>query len=270
MSTHTMMPALMAFAPSLDRPYSRALSVYLPMRSEGFDARRYDLVIGHLVRRYRDRLGDEGREVMEREMPRVRARLELVRPAGSPGLAAFADEQAGLLELIRLPAETETRLEVGPLLLAPIERLLERFPPALIAVVDQETARIFGAVLGEVFPLDHLVGQDVKHHKAGGSSALSNQRKAENRARANLTLFAGTVEREMRAGSYQRIYLAGPDKARAEFEKLLPAGLKRQIAGGLSASLDSAQLQHQLRAQIQALSPASEQTGSKVTSSAGL
>jgi hypothetical protein len=30
MSTHGTMPALMAFAPSLDKAYSRALSVYLP------------------------------------------------------------------------------------------------------------------------------------------------------------------------------------------------------------------------------------------------
>lgn len=251
MSTHSMMPALMAFAPSLDKGYSRALSVYLPMRAEGFDARHYDLVIAHMVRRYRDRLGDEDRGVMEREIARIRAELELVRPSGSPGLAAFADEQAGLLELIRLPVETEARLEVGPLLLAPIERLMERFPPALIAVVDKEEARVFGAILGEVFPLDHLVGKDVKHHKAGGSSASSNQRKAENRAKANLTQFVSAIQREMRAGSYQRIYVAGPDEARAEFEKLLPVGLQRLIAGRLSASLDSAHLQHQLSEQIE-------------------
>jgi hypothetical protein len=175
----------------------------------------------------------------------------LVRPAGSPALAAFADEPAGLLELIRLPVETETRLEVGPLLLAPIERLLERFPPALIAVVDKQEARAFGVILGEVFPLDHLIGKDVKHHKAGGTSALSNQRRADNRAKANLTAFVSTTEREMRAGSYQRLFLAGPDEARAEFERLLPPGLRRLIAGHLSASLDSAQLQHQLREQIQ-------------------
>ena len=251
MSTHSTIPALMAFAPNLRKASGRALSVYLPVRAEGFIARHYDLVLGHMVRRYRDRLGVEDREVMEREIPRIRVQLELVRPAGSPALVAFADEPAGLLELIRLPVETEARLEVGPLLLAPIERLLERFPPALIAVVDKEEARTFGAILGEVVPLDHLVGKEVKHHRAGGSSALSNQRKAENRAKANLSTFVSTIEREMRAASYQRLYLAGPDEARAEFERLLPPRLKRLIAGQLSASLDSAQLQHQLRDQLQ-------------------
>jgi hypothetical protein len=251
MSIHTTMPALLAFAPALRKASNRALSIYLPVRAEGFDARHYDLVIGHMVRTYQDRLGDEDREVMQREIPRVRAQLELVRPAGSPALAAFADEPAGLLELIRLPVETEARLEVGPLLLAPIERMLERFPPSLIAVVDKEEARAFAGILGEVVPLDHLIGKAVKHHKAGGPSALSNQRRAENRAKANLTAFVKTIEREMLAGSYQRLYLAGPDEARTEFERLLPPRLKRLIAGRLSASLDSSQLQHQLREQIQ-------------------
>jgi hypothetical protein len=198
----------------------------LPVRAEGFDPHHYDLAIGHLVSRYRDRLGDEA-------------------------LAAFADEQAGLLELIRLPAATEARLEVGTLLLAPIERLLERFPPALVAVVDKEEARVFGAVLGEVVPLGHPIGLHVKHDKAGGSSASSHQRKAENRAQANLVGFVSTIERELRAGSYQRIYIAGPDEARAEFVKLLPPALRRLVAGRLSASLDSAQLQHELREQVQ-------------------
>lgn len=251
MSTHSTIPALVAFAPDLRKASGHALSVYLPMRAEGYDAHHYDLVIGHLVRRYLGRLGPEDREIMEREMRRVRSKLALERPAGALGLAAFADEPAGLLELIRLPVGPETRLEVGALLLAPIERMLERFPPALIAVVDKEEGKAFGAILGEVVPLDHVRGQDIKHHRAGGTSASSNQRKADNRTTSNLTAFVRTVEREMRAGSYRSLYLAGPDEARSEFERLLPPDLKRLVVGRLSASLDSAQLQHQLREQVQ-------------------
>lgn len=221
------------------------------MRAEGYDAKQFELVIGHLVRRYEDRLSSDDREIMEREIRRVRVKLGLMRPAGAPGLAAFSDQPSGLLELIRLPLEPETRLEVGPLLLAPIERMLERFPPALIAVVDKEEARVFAAILGEVIPLDRVRGQDVKHHRAGGTSAMSNQRKADNRAKANLAVFIKTLEREVRTGFYRSLYLAGPDEARSELEHMLPTGLRRLVAGRLSASLDSAQLQHQLRRQVQ-------------------
>jgi hypothetical protein len=251
MSTHGTIPALMAFAPDLRKASHHALSVYLPMRAGGYDAKQCELVIGHLVRRYQDRLSSEDREIMEREILRVRGILGLVRPAGAPGLAAFADEPSGLLELIRLPIEPETRLEVGPLLLTPIERMLERFPPALIAVVDKEEARVFGAILGEVIPLDRVRGQDVKRHRAGGTSAMSNQRKADNRARSNLTVFIRTLEREVRRGFYRSLYLAGPDEARSELEHLLPPDLRKLVTGRLSASLDSAQLQHQLRQQVQ-------------------
>ncbi len=258
MEVHTTLSALMSFAPGLRKASGHALSVYLPARAEGYDARHYDLEIGHIERRYRDRLPAEDREVMKREIDRVRVHLALVRPAGCPAVAVFADEPQGLLELIRLPVETEPRLEVGPLLLAPIERMLEQFPPALVAVVDKREAMAFGAILGEVIPLEHLVGRKVKHHKAGGTSASSNQRKSENTAKANLTAFIATIEQEMRAVSYRRLFVAGPDEALAEFEHLLSPGLKRLIAGRLSASLDSAQLQHQLREQISAL-PAAPQ-----------
>lgn len=221
------------------------------MRAEGYDAKQFELVIGHLIRRYQDRLSSEDREIMEREIRRIHVQLELQRPSGAPGLAAFADQPSGLLELIRLPLEPEMRLEVGPLLLTPIERMLERVPPALIAVADKEEARVFGAILGEVVALDRLRGQDVKHHRAGGTSATSIQRKADNRARSNLTVFIKTLEREMSTGFYRSLYLAGPDEARAELEHLLPPGLRRSVAGRLSGSLDSAQLQHHLREQVQ-------------------
>jgi hypothetical protein len=222
----------------------------MPVRAEGYDLRYYDNEFGLLRRRYEDRFDDEERAVMERELQRLREHLEVVRPAGCPAMAGFGDEPARLLELIKLPAETEARLEVGPLLLMPIERQLERFPPALIAVVDKENAKLFAAILDDVHPLKELKGADVKHHKAGGTSALSNQRKADNRAKANLERVVETIERQMQTALYKRLFLAGPEEARAELERLLPPPLKRMLSGHLSASLDSAKLQHQLRKQL--------------------
>ena len=229
---------LYAFVPSLRRATNRALSVYMPVRAEGYDQRHYNIEFGELRRRYKDRLDDEERNVMERELNRLREHLEVVRPAGCPAMAGFGDEPARLLELIRLPAETEARLEVGPLLLMPIERQLEQFPPALIAVVDKEKAKLFAAVLDDVHPIKELKGAEVKHHKA------------DNRAKANLERVLETIERQMQTGLYKRLFVAGPEEARAELERLLPPPLKRMLSGHLSASLDSATLQHELREQL--------------------
>ena len=222
----------------------------MPVRAEGYDLRFYDIEIGKLRRRYEDRLDDEDRDVMERELVRLREHLEAVRPAGCPAMAGFGDEPAGLLELIKLPAETEARLEVGALLLMPIERQLERFSPALVAVVDKENAKLFAAILDDVYPIKELKGVEVKHHKAGGTSAASNQRKADNRAKANLERVVETIERHMQTGLYKRLFLAGPEEARAELERLLPPPLKRTLSGHVSATLQSARLQHELREQL--------------------
>jgi hypothetical protein len=243
--------SLYAFVPSLRRASDRALSVYMPVRAEGYDNRFYDIEIGKLKRRYKDRLDDEEREIMERELARLREHLAVVKPAGCPGVAGFADEAASLLELVKLPAETESRLQVGPLLLAPIERQLERFPPALIAVVDKEHAKLFAAILDDVHPIAELEGQEVRHSKAGGTSAPSNQRKADNRTRANLERVVERIQKQMLAVIYARLFVAGPQEARAELEHLLPEPLKQKVAGHLSAELDSRRLMHELREQLQ-------------------
>jgi hypothetical protein len=247
---NTMLRSLYDFVPNLRRASDRALSVYLPARAEGFDMRYYDIELGQLRRRYKERLDKEERAIMERELARLREHLEVVKPAGCPALAGFADEPVGLLDLVRLPVQTEARLEVGPLLVAPIERQLERFPPALIAVVDKEQARLFAAVLDEVYPLEQVHGVEVKRNKAGGTSAPSNQRKADNRTKANLERVIDVIGHEVQSGAYKRIFVAGPEAARAELERLMPPPLKRLLAGHLSAAIDSRRLQHELREQI--------------------
>jgi hypothetical protein len=247
---NSYLKALFAAVPTLRRASDRALSLYVPVRAEGYDLRFYDIEFGQLKRLYKNRLDDDEREVMEREMQRIREHLEVVKPAGCPAMAGFADESAGVLELIKLPAETEARLQVGPLLIVPIERQLERFPPALIAVVNKEQGRLFAAILDGIYPIGQVKGVQVKHTKAGGTSAPSNQRKADNRTRANLERVLETMERQVQTGIYKRLFVAGPEEARAELEHLMPPPIKRMLAGHLSASLDSKQLERDLRGQL--------------------
>lgn len=109
---------------------------------------------------------------------------------------------------------------------------------------------MFGAILGDVFPAGGRDGAEVRHSKAGWTSASSNQRKAENRARANLEAAAGEASQEMASGAYSRMYTAGPQEARGEFDRLIPKRLRASVAGHLSASLDSPSLEHDLRREL--------------------
>ena len=252
MANYSPLQALFVLAPRLRRASNRAVSVYLPARPEGYDARFYDIEFRDLLHRYRDRLTAKDAELMEYEMRRLRHHIAVVRPAGCPAFAGFADEPHGVLELTKLREETDERLEVGELLLAPVIRQLEHYPPSLIAVVDKEHAKTFGAILDDIIPLQQVNGAEVRHTRAGGTSAPSNQRKAENKAKANLESAVKTVEREMASGAYAQLYLAGPAEARSTFEKMLPERLKRMVAGHLSASLDSSQLKHELREKVAA------------------
>jgi release factor family 10 len=242
--------ALFAVAPGLRRATDHTLSLYLPARGEGYDDRYYDILFGDVLHRYRERLGRKELEVLDAELPRLRAHIGIVRPAGSAALAAFAQSGPDLLELVALPLSTPERLEVGEVLLAPALRQLEIVEPALVAVVDKEEARLFGCILDEVVATGHVTGIEVRHSKAGGTSAASNQRRAENRARANLALAATETIRELRTGVYASLLVAGPDEARAEFEKLLPADLRATIGGRLGASLDSPTLKADLQREL--------------------
>ena len=251
-NNHSPLQALFVLAPRLRRASNRAVSIYLPARAEGYDARFYDIEFRDLLHRYRDRLTAKDAELMEYEMRRLRHHVAGVRPAGCPAIAGFADEPHGVLELIKLRDETDERLEVGELLLAPVLRQLEQHPPSLIAVVDKEHARTFGAILDDIVVLEKVDGAEVRHIRAGGTSAPSNQRKADNRARANLETAVKTVERELAGGIYAQLYIAGPAEARSTFEKLLPERLKKMVAGHLSASLDSSELKRELREKMAA------------------
>jgi hypothetical protein len=248
---------LLAVEPQLAAAGDRTLSLYLPVRAEGFESEYYKLLLNHLTARYEGRLDKKDEALLRSELGRLRTHLDLVRPAGVPAIAAFSREPARLLTLIRLPESVEARLEIGPPLLEPLELILRRHPPALVVVVDKEEARIFASVLGEVVPLEHLTGQEVRHSR-GGTSAASNQRKADNRTRANLKRAVEAVEKRVEAGGFERLLVAGPEEARAGLVRALPKALAALVGGHLSASPETppGRLMEEIREQISRTSAA--------------
>jgi release factor family 10 len=250
----TEIPYLLAFFPSLRAASDRTLSVYFPIRADSYNGRFYDLEFRRLTEKHRHKFSDKDMEVVERELPRIKAQLAVLRPTGCPFMAAFADEPKGLLRLIRLPEESEDRFEVDPPLLAPLELMLRKHPPSLIVIVHKEQAQTFATILDEVIPQHHFEGTSVKHIRSGGNKNPNLQHKEENRVKANMAAVVRIIDREVSAVSYKRLYLAGPDEAVAELEKLLPPSLKKIIAGRLSASLDRSvgELEVDLRKQLSA------------------
>lgn len=248
----TAIPYLLAFFPSLRAASDRTLSIYFPVRSDAYNARFYEGELKRLVDKHRHKLSDEDQKVVDRELPRVLAHLAVLRPVGFPFMAAFADEPKGVLTVIRLPEETEERLEVDPPLLAPLELMLREHPPSLIVVVDKEKAQTFASILHELIPQHHFEGGQVKHIRSGEAKNPNLQRKNENRAKANMAAVVRIIDREVSAVAYKRLYLAGPDEAVAELEELLPPSLKKIIAGRLSASADLSlgELEVELRKQL--------------------
>jgi len=251
----TEIPYLLAFFPSLRAASDRTLSVYFQVRPQGYDPKFYEGELKRLKQKHWHKLSDKDRKVVDNELPRVEAQLAILRPAASPFMAAFADESKNVLRLIRLPEETEDRLEVDPPLLAPLELMLRKHPPSLIVVVDKEKAQTFASILDEMIPQHHFEGAQVKHIRSGETKNPNLQHKEENRVKSNMAAVVRTIDREVSAVSYKRLYLAGPDEAVAELERLLPPSLKKIVAGRLSASADLTigELEVSLREQLRTM-----------------
>src|SRR5438552_15373194 len=147
MTNYSPRIALFVLAPRLRRASNRAVSIYLPARAEGYDARFYDIEFRDLMHRYLNRLSGKDQELMEYELRRLRHHVAMVRPAGCPAFAGFADEPHGVHELVKLRDVTDERLQVGDLLLPPLLRQPEHYPPAPIAVAATHHATTLPAIL---------------------------------------------------------------------------------------------------------------------------
>jgi Bacterial archaeo-eukaryotic release factor family 10 len=205
-----------------------AISAYLPTDAGGGHF-YYRALLEDLARPLLPGLSPGEARAMARERARVETALEKHR-FGSPAVAVFSSAPSRFLRLWRLSESTAGRLTLAERLdLAPLRRQLLERPPSLAAVVDKREVRLFAVALDELRELGQLEGLPINHHRQGGWSAASYQRREDEHARWNLGQVARSLERLLLRGGYRRLILAGPPEARAQLRALLSAPARRLL-----------------------------------------
>ncbi len=208
-----------------------ALSLYLPA-GPALDRPFHHALVKDLEREWKDDV--ECGSAAHRELADVKRYLDQKQFAGRP-LAIFAYQPEGIFEVKVLPQEVGTILKLDHRFhLDPLRELLRRHPPALVAVLDKEHARVFEVLLGQCHEVAEFEGEPVKKHKQGGWAAERLQRHEEELAHSNLKAAAGWIAGYRKLPS---LYIGGPPEARASFKRLLPKRVREVVAGEFSARI---------------------------------
>jgi peptide chain release factor subunit 1 len=118
----------------------------------------------------------------------------------------------------------------------PLATLLDTYERYGVIHVDQEGARLYIFLAGNLENADGYLGEEVKVHRAGGWSAQRYQRQEMQQARQNLQDAAEKAETFYREADTRRLILAGTDKNVARFKELLSHRLRSMVVGQVSAS----------------------------------
>ncbi len=105
--------------------------------------------------------------------------------------------------------------------------------------VDQEGARLYSFQMGVLEAVEGVLGEEVKHHRAGGWASPRYQRREAGVAQQNLKDAAEFAEEFYRANDTQRLILAGTEKNVARFQALLSARLRDMVVGRISAGANA-------------------------------
>ncbi len=152
------------------------------------------------------------------------------------GLVAFSCQAEGLWEPFPLPVPVRNAVFVGdqPYLM-PLSNLLDQYAPYVVALVDQEGARLFLIDMGGIARQEEAIGEPIKRQKQGGWSAARFQRHEDKIAERNMRAAVAALGRFCEAYGCSRLVLAGTDDNVARFQGFLPSELRRAVVATMPA-----------------------------------
>jgi peptide chain release factor subunit 1 len=228
--------------------HPRVLSLYLDLRPSEFatPAARASAVrslLDDAERRVRDGngLSREDRRDLERSLARARAELEsAVRSAeGTRGLALFASEGAGLLEVVRLPHEVESQVV--------IDRSPHVAPLAgaagdgdwCVALVSRRVARLLRGTPDRLIEVEELEDDVHGQHDQGGWSQARYQRSVEKEVADHLRRAAGRLLRHLERRPFRHLLVGGPEELVPDFERTLHPYVAERLAGRVEVDVEN-------------------------------
>jgi len=211
------------------------LSIYLDMRQQATGespGRRVSLtILRDRLRAIESTLGPRGEDLesFQADDLRIRAFLDDHFDRSSQGLAVFACSGTDLWETIESGTPFADEVQAGPVpQLFQLARLIDEQPPAIVAVVDSNTARLFVSELGR---LEELGGPDedpsnFQKRSMGGWSQSNYQRHIAKHHEDFAQEAADAIVELFDRSHAQGIVLAGDEVALTPLLAALPERLK--------------------------------------------
>ena len=219
------------------------LSAYIDTRPTRMARQSYLLALRDSCRLLRRQLTAEQRQTFEAAVHAVESYLTNEFSAHAPGLAVFALGRGERLVVVQLPeAPVEQAMWGDQADIAPLEAVLNENERVAVALFDSEHTRLFTIFLG-VIETERSFRDDVPSKQATGGwyglqeSNITRHREDHLRRHARRTV--QELMDLLRAGSFDRLLLGGPDEAIALLTDELPRPLRARLAGNLDVELSA-------------------------------
>ena len=241
-ATHGQLRALLSRVAQFEPDGAPVVSAYLDLRpgaTQNPTVRTGQVVLRDTLRDATDALGAHTpeRESLEQDAEQIAAKLDELLP-DARGAVFFACSSRDLFAWAATSAALSDDVSVGDTArVAPLARLAD-FEPAVVALVDSKTLRIFGLRSTELIELGLLDDDpDFQRVQAGGWSQARYQRRVDERREAFAELAADAIEENAAAEDASIILIAGDDQSINRLREQLPSTIADKVRGTFAADI---------------------------------
>ncbi len=162
------------------------------------------------------------------------------------GVAVFSGSGDGLWLAESFSVPLPSNAHVGPKpFITPLASLMDSYGSYAVALLDQQSARLFHYHLGELVESEEMEGEEIKRLKAGGGARgrargddLSGY--SAEAARGNLRRFAEGLAAFCRRSNIEHILLGGTDTTLHQFKEMLPQPWQNCVEGMFNIDMRAA------------------------------